>query len=195
MRSTAWRMRTQQRLEVELADDGAVVVAVRRRVDERPAAVALVLVDVPAEAAHVRADVLGPLLEGDEHGAVAVAADALDEELRGEHGLAGAGRAGDQRGAPCGRPPSAIRSRPAMWVGSLEMPPGCVAGGFMRAPPVARVLRQVETDEHAVEVGEVADDPAHRRREFAHHHGVARIFSSSASCGRSTMSITSTSRS
>src|SRR5688500_5708221 len=77
----------QERTQVERSDDGRRLLGVRRGVDEHPLAGALPPLDVPSEPAHVGADVLGPVLEGDEDARLSVVDDPGREEVRREHRL------------------------------------------------------------------------------------------------------------
>ena len=65
-------------------------------VDECPEPFLLPPSHVPAEAEHVAANIVGLLLEGDEHARLVVVADTLGKELGGKDGLARPCAAGDE---------------------------------------------------------------------------------------------------
>ena len=130
--------------------------------------------DVPAEAEHVAADVVGRLLEGDEDARLAGLTDARGQELGGEDRLGAAGGARDQRRPPrgqaavgdqvealdlgpeLGRPEAcsiALTARPSQPAGRRRQPRG------RRSSPSSTRSR----------VRQVADDPPDRRRQLLDH--------------------------
>ena len=85
-----------QRPEVEAARFYRVDVRVRRSINECELAFRLPRRQIPAEAAHVPADVRRRFLERHEHARFALL-DSRGEKLDGEDGLAAARRSGDER--------------------------------------------------------------------------------------------------
>src|SRR5205823_8083387 len=77
---------------------------IRRRVDERQLSLALPSRQIPVEASHVLADVVGGLLEGDEDAGLPPVSDPRREELHREYRLPATSGSGDQRGAVLGQP-------------------------------------------------------------------------------------------
>ena len=68
-----------------------------RRIHERELAGALPCLQVPAEAAHVLADVVGRFLEGDKNAVLTKVTNAGGEKVQREHCLAAPGGSGDER--------------------------------------------------------------------------------------------------
>ena len=94
----------EQRAEVEAAALDRLDTGIRRRIDERQATRSLPLLEIPPEAAHVRPNVFGGLLERDEH-AVLTRLDSSREELHRKYRLSTPRRPGDQGSAMHGKPP------------------------------------------------------------------------------------------